>query len=161
MLTPLLQPGIISAVGYPFYGDALVPVMTSNTTPYGVASGDSNVSGYEPYLAFDNNLTTTYWDGTPGATSGFVTYQFTSSVVAQGYAFSSPPGTPCTFNSWNILGSNDGEHYTVLTTVTGASTTNQTITRFINSIPYSYYTLQINALTGIDGLLVNFLQFFY
>ena len=41
---------------------ALIPVMTSNTTPSGEASASSQNTSYYAYMAFDND-TATFWRG--------------------------------------------------------------------------------------------------
>lgn len=68
-----------------FYGRSLnvsVPVMTSNTLPYGTASGSTEGSGQPPYLAFDNNDSTGYLS-TPASLQSyniFLEYDFVSKV---------------------------------------------------------------------------------
>jgi hypothetical protein len=68
---------------YVLNGRGLVPVMTSNTTPSGVASASSfYTSGYEAYKAFDGNFST-LWVTSSGVTNNYVAYEFTSPVKAK------------------------------------------------------------------------------
>ena len=59
-----------------------VPVMTSNTAPYGTASASSYTSGHDSYCAFDENESTSWALGTgeSGQTSstGYIEYTFTN-----------------------------------------------------------------------------------
>jgi len=59
--------------------EALVPVMTSNTTPEGLAFAYGELSGYEAYRAFDND-DSTFWQGRPSAINGTIGYCFDSPV---------------------------------------------------------------------------------
>ena len=40
----------------------LIPKMTSNISPYGVADGSTYSSSHQPYMAFDDNLNTHYYE---------------------------------------------------------------------------------------------------
>ena len=61
---PILQPSLM------FYkipvSVALIPIMTSNTTPSGIATSIGGI--FPPYYAFDGN-SSTYWSG-PGTPKG-------------------------------------------------------------------------------------------
>jgi len=64
---------------YVLSGRGLVPIMTSDTTPSGVASASSVLTtGYEAYLAFDDNVSTA-WHGVVGVPQ-WIEYQFPTAV---------------------------------------------------------------------------------
>ncbi len=60
--------------------DAQVPVMTSNTTPSGVAASSSAAPGYEAYHAMDNNSSTSARPSSDSETTGWLRYTFTKPV---------------------------------------------------------------------------------
>lgn len=125
------------------YTANIVPTMTSNTEPSGVASG-CNIN---PYLAFDNNPAT-------GAQSqgwidnglGVVIYQFPTAKTVT--AISVVPYSDAGYRSANIAfsGSNNGSDWTQLTSVTGVTwcphgQTLPTLFEFVNTTAYTYYKL--------------------
>lgn len=78
--------GFASLQFYAWAPKGNVPVMTSNTAPYGQASTNSayGASGYEAYRAFDNN-TSDYWQSGSSGTSalGRIAYKFTNPVCVK------------------------------------------------------------------------------
>jgi hypothetical protein len=93
---------------------ALVPHMTSNTTPSGVCSSSSNIATYDPYKAFDGTNTNEYdcWhsDGTVPQWLGyaFTTPTCVSKVSLTSRNMSNNGVMPATFK---IQGSNDGVNW--------------------------------------------------
>lgn len=90
-----------------FYGRSLnvsVPIMTSNTAPYGLAGGDADTNSY---LAFDNNNSTSAASEV-GLTSSIVWYKFTSPIKVKKVeflvSFSSAPSSI----SAQVIYSDDG-----------------------------------------------------
>lgn len=67
-----------------FFGRELkvsVPVMTSNTAPYGEASASSTLSGYDAYKAFqEDTANNPSWIANTAAAGAWLQYKFTSSV---------------------------------------------------------------------------------
>lgn len=69
---------------YAYQPKGNVPIMTSNTAPYGEAIVSSNVSGSEAYKAFDNDLTT--FAGTASAAgqqNTYIGYHFVNPVCVK------------------------------------------------------------------------------
>jgi hypothetical protein len=127
----------------------LTAQMTSNTTPSGIVTASSYYGGgYEPFYAFDRNLTGTGWI-TQYISTGWIAYEFTSAKVVASYqVFPAGPGAPSSVaRDWTLEGWN-GSTYTVLDTVTGNSGT-ATVTRSIaNTTAYIKYRLNITANNG-------------
>lgn len=98
---------------------ALVPAMTSDTTPSGVAFASAESSGYEAYKVFDGNNNTS-WSGGQYSNS-YVGYDFGSVTPVFKY-FLYPEGagntaaSGCRVNHYRIEGSNDGENWTAIVT---------------------------------------------
>lgn len=137
-----------------FYGtqlEALIPKMTSNTTPSGEASA-TNVR--EPYLAwksFDNDAST-HFEAT-GSTS-LLQYKFTKSVCAKHTIFSV---AGIRVINVKIVASNDGKEWTTLKTVDNCSGSNNVVT-FENKNKYLYYGLDMTQVSTGVGIIE--LQFF-
>jgi hypothetical protein len=128
----------------------LIPVMTSNTAPSGVASANDDFSGANPaWMAFDGD-DATYWYGYPTINSGWIQYQFVSPVIVQsikilGFAASQVGYYPA---DWTFEGSNDGSNWDILDTRTGMGTDDDDQLHeysFVNSTQYLYYKLNITA----------------
>lgn len=123
--------GITDATTTPPTWGALgnVPVMTSNTAPYGTASASSENS--PAYLAFDGVTgTSDGWLPTSGATNNYLQYEFTNPVCAKKVtaefyiAYSNPART------FTVKASNDGfvsDTHDVGTFSLAAGSTSQTI----------------------------------
>jgi hypothetical protein len=112
-----------------------VPLMTSNTTPSGIADSNTGTAWY----AFDRNQNTDWIAQTitPGA---WVSYEFTSTKAINQYYF----GGYTTQNNWSFEAWN-GSIWVALHTVTGASITgNYTSPLLGNSTPYIKYRFVLN-----------------
>ena len=75
--------GFVTIQFYAWQPKGNVPVMTSNTAPYGVASASSEGSGYGAWKAFDGNpATDDRWSATSSGTA-WVQYKFVNPVCAK------------------------------------------------------------------------------
>lgn len=63
--------------------NSLVPIMTSNTQPSGIANSSGNAAGGFPYYVFDGSLSTSWLSTTNG--SGWISYEFTSAKLIKRY----------------------------------------------------------------------------
>lgn len=138
----------------------LIPTMTSNTAPSGIASASGQyTSSYAPWYAFAYNLPNgdqQTW-ATPGNT-GWLQYQFPVAHVVTKYDITNRDEVNTRSpTSWTFQGSNDGTNWTVLdtqTNITSWSTTrNVTMSfSFINSIPYTHYRIQVQNSDAYIGI---------
>lgn len=119
---------------------ALIPKMTSNTLPSGVASAET---GTEAYKAFDND-DLTYW-GSSNGTSSWLQYKFTGAVVANKMSVLPLLSTYIRMKNFTLKGSNDGTNFTDI--YTGIyDNPNEAINMdytFENNTAYLYYRLVI------------------
>ncbi len=119
----------------------LIPTMTSNTAPSGVASASSVFdSETYAYKAFDNDHSTT-WHSVENGIPAWVKYKFPSKVCvrkAKIKPFVSSVGTYC--RDFVIQGSNDDSNWTNLYSGTNPNGSNADIVvNFANSNKYQYY----------------------
>ena len=138
-VTPLIVPNIAT------------PIMTSNTTPSGVAFASSQTATNSPYLVFtqDGNYST-YWQSGVIST-GILGYQFTSGKIIKRYVIKGTGVATYNPTTWTFQGSNDGSSYTTLETVTSysmAANGNYTSGILSNSTSYTYYRVNITATVG-------------
>ena len=153
-----------------FYGTekwqpkGLVPVMTSNTAPYGEvsASGYYNSSGYifYPYYAFESDVVRG-WIGTYKSTTAYIQYKFTTPTMVDSFKMQVMTDRNFTFT---LQGSNDGTTYTNLTTDTNEIPYSDTddvfrIEVMNNGSYYLYYKLNCVSSTGHEPGFGN-LQFY-
>lgn len=124
--------------------DALIPAMTSNTTPSGTASADSYESGHEAYKAFDQDATT-YWSPATSSSSGWVQYDFGSQKVVTKATIKALYATQARLKNFKIQASNDGVTFTDLYSgVYPNDNTEPSVTVDINNVaPYQYYRLAV------------------
>lgn len=126
--------------------DMSIPLMTSNTSPSGIASASSVSGSNFAYLAFDQNFGTSWFSLTSNA--AWLQYQFPVAKTIRRYAFrtaaSSANRNPRT---WTFEGSNDGTTWTVLDTQTNLTLSLTTWYQYPIASPasYLYYRLNITA----------------
>lgn len=94
----------------------LIPVMTSNNAPSGVASasGYYTATDFQPWQSF-SGTSTLYWVGRQGEVTGWLRYDFNEprvinvySMTASGFSNGAQP------KDWTFEGSDDGLNWTVL-----------------------------------------------
>lgn len=131
----------------------LIPTMTSNTTPSGVASASDDLGGdYPAYRAFDKVNVGDAGNGWAcSGTSGWLQYQFPSSHIITQYTVTNRDAGVLSRapKSWTFQGSSDGSSFTTLDTQTNitdwASTTIKHTYPITNTTSYTYYRLNITA----------------
>jgi len=133
------------------------PIMTSNTTPSGIASASSEYdSTRQAWKAFDgSSATTNTWIAGAGQiTNSWLAYEFATPTVVTSYTFAGSFTTDSypknfTFEGWN------GSTWTVLHTVTGNTSTTYTGT-FTNTTAYIKYRIYITLNGGnVSYLSIN------
>lgn len=153
---------------YVLNGRGLVPVMTSNTTPSGVASASSyNSSGYEAYKAFDGN-DSTLWVPAAGSINNYVAYEFTSPVKAKlAYVLISKWQTQSDDRTFYIRGTNNTSSWTNLGSFVvprGASSGALAFAVELNNdTDYTYYSLycaETMHVASAWSIQINTLQFY-
>jgi hypothetical protein len=132
--------------------NTIVPFMTSNTTPSGIASSNVGVA----WQAFDDN--SSYWLVQPAQVGDYVQYQFPTARAVDQYSFTN--GT--SFNgSVSLQGSNDGINFTTLHTasvvITGSGTYESPLIG--NSTLYLYYRFVLNSAIYVQITFVRFFEY--
>lgn len=110
--------GKLKSVIKPYLSNNLIPIMTSNTAPSGVASASSeSASNYAAYYAF-NGLkgTGNSWQST--TVQCWISYAFTEKKIVNAYALTSDTASRAGYmpKRWNFEGSNDGLNWEILDT---------------------------------------------
>jgi len=150
------------------YTNNLIPKMTSNSSPSGIASAFSELSGYEAWKAFDqNDATEWHWNNNGGIpiAQAFISYKFAEKVSISKYSMSIASNrAPATYapKSWTFEGSNDGSNWTVLDTRTNETLWISGALRefsFTNQTHYFWYRLRITATNGSSIAFNNLLMF--
>jgi F5/8 type C domain len=146
--------------GVPWDSGNIIPTMTSNTSPSGVASTSSvYASGYDAWRAFDKvvNSDTGRWLSAAG-TSAWLQYDFGEPKTIQKYTIVSglfPAGSP---KDWVFEASNTGAftgEQVVLDrqySQTGWTTAKRGYT-FVNSNSYRFYRITVTANNGHTSYL--------
>jgi len=132
------------------------PIMTSNTTPSGVAFASSTNGANLPWIAFNQDgPSATYWQSGTNNT-GILGYQFTSGKIIKRYSIRmNTLGVQTYPTTWTFQGSNDGTTYTTLETVTGnvISIGSSYISGILaNTTSYTYYRINITAVNTAGQL---------
>lgn len=131
----------------------VIPTMTSNTTPSGIASTDSTRgSTYAAWKAFDKQ-NNTYWQAS-STYPHWLQYQFPTgkTITAYGFINSRVDSYPV---SWTFLGSNDGNNWTILDTQENRSWIGSgydlQFFEIVNTISYAYYRINITYTLPRNG----------
>lgn len=130
------------------YSSNLIPTMTGNTAPSGVASASCVETAGQEYYAFDASNSTGWW--TPaGTTTGWLAYQFASSTVVNKYAITDAGNVATAPKAWTFEGWS-GSAWIVLDTRSGVTFSGgqtQAFT-FSNSTAYLKYRLNVTQNGG-------------
>jgi len=138
------------------YTDNLIPKMTSNTAPSGVANSSSPNSDYAPYQAFSRTFYGaygSYWMASSKSVPQWISYKFDTPKSICKYTMtyinyaSDLTRAP---RDWLFQGSNDGINWITLDSQSGMSFTageKKTFT-FNNSTNYLSYRIYITAING-------------
>jgi hypothetical protein len=142
-----------------------VPVMTSNTSPSGIASASSIYSSpYDAWKAFDNDVGWTCWVSRIGGIPAWISYEFTEPKYITGYFILPQYGSlkdrspkNWTFQGW------DGTSWVLLDTRTNIRNDiewNSSGLSFIIKNPglYSKYRLYISAVNGSSVVSIRQLK---
>ena len=135
-----------------------VPTMTSDTTPSGVASGDSHtLSSYPAYKAF-NGTNTDYLDCwyTQNSTSGWLQYQFPSAVAIAKIWMKNRAGTYGSYSpqTFKLQGSNNGTSWADLGSYVNNNDDAGAETSYIvdsYGTKYKYYRLNVSLFHTFSG----------
>lgn len=137
-----------------------VPVMTSNTAPYGTAISQSVYSGYEPYKAFDNNLSdTAFGTSTAGTGAGaYLGYKFTNPINVKRVRIWSGSSTTDTLK---IQYSDDGSSWNDASNTFTASVADNYKFIDINDVGYHLYwaVYKVSSIAASREAIVS-LQFY-
>ncbi|MGG4455803.1 discoidin domain-containing protein [Brevibacillus porteri] len=143
----------------PGYSSNMIPAMTSNTTPSGIASASSVHSAFqtEPWYAFDKDTSplNTLW-APHGIPHGWLQYEFESPQVISKYAITATKATDINLlgsqRDWTFEGYSDKEsRWIILDQRTNVSTWKPAELReyvFFNNHPYKKYRINV---TGNNG----------
>jgi len=136
----------------------IIPTMTSDTTPYGVASASSVYSSYySAYTAFDGIDDLRGWAAPQGVKSGWLSYEFTSPKTIRAYSIKPRnysvadawDGKKQAPNTWTFEGW-DGISWVVLDTQTNITWPdyNKKIFVISNKTPYIKYRINVTSFNG-------------
>ncbi|MGY5342922.1 discoidin domain-containing protein [Paenibacillus glucanolyticus] len=130
----------------------LIPAMTSDTTPQGVASTSSVMGSNVAYKAFDNLFTGNGWIADSGnLTDQWLAYQFVKPTILNKYTITVTYEKSTAPKDWFLQGSNDGLNWDVLDTRTGQIDWIISTKReygFPNNQPYRIYRIFVTSNNG-------------
>lgn len=139
-----------------------VPVMTSNSAPYGVASASATLGSgnRQPYYAFDRLGRTTGWCNGRSNLNDYIQYQFTNPINAK--AFKIATGFDASKVKTVVLSaSNDGTNFTDLGTYNLEDVYDVQEFSISNDNYYLYYRVTITArYVSTDYDWITTLQFY-
>lgn len=143
----------------PGHSSNIIPAMTSNTTPSGIASASSVHSAFqtEPWYAFDKDISplNTIW-APHGIPYGWLQYEFESPQVISKYAITATRATDANLlgspRDWTFEGYSDNESRWVVldeqTNVTNWKPAEMREYVFYNNHPYKKYRINVTRNNG-------------
>ena len=130
---------------------SLIPIMTNDTTPRGVASASNfdttHSTNYRPFNALDGNANT--WWITQGSTNEYgqwLQYMFDVPVVVTKIEMNTYVDSNSSSGDFELSASNDGTNFTSLKTFNAIA--GKTTEKIYNSNSYSYYRLTMKSTVG-------------
>lgn len=145
---PYLEENITSTRLTPANRGAINPKMSDNTTPSGTAASDTG--SVDAYKVFDFESSTTY---SPAGTSGWVSYNPGSSMVADAYWLVAPADAGAVdgmITTWEFEGY-DGSNWVTLDSrvnESGWRTSERRYFEFVNTTAYQAYRVSWSSVDG-------------
>ena len=135
-----------------------VPVMASNTIPYGTAGGNG-MGNYSDraYGGFDN-VETPNITFAGNQTNARVWYKATNPICVKRFIIHDRSGASYKIASWKLVGSNDGTNWTVIESYGDEDIQTRRIHNVNNDTYYLYHGIECN--TGSGGAYITELQFY-
>lgn len=129
--------------------DTIIPYMTSNTTPSGVASASSAIANYEPWKAMQGIDYGEYGRWVGAGDNLYIQYRFTKNIRPYLVQFKSRAAARKTYDtaiacSIQFLGSIDGTNFDLIDTLqVGTNNVDNIVNYFVNTNSYySYFRLK-------------------
>lgn len=125
------------------------PIMTSNTTPSGIVTSNSNIAN-QMWRVFDRGITSN--STTSNVNDYWISYEFEEEKEIIKYSVESSSTTQYRPKNWNILGSKDGINWKIIDTRADIVYTNN-IAEFTisNSEKFKHYRLHITLNNGSNS----------
>jgi hypothetical protein len=136
---------------------ALVPKMTSNTTPSGICSASTVNGGDQPYKAFDDDSENSGWHSTSGVQQ-WIEYEFPIPTVVSMVKIHSASNVGGPKVS-TVQGSNDGVHYTDIGSFPNVPTNTWVSQSYSNATPYKRWRLNITD-SNANYVYIKTMQFY-
>jgi hypothetical protein len=143
----------------------IIPEMTSNIAPSGVARSSSvYTSAYEPWQAFNSTDTDLYWNAITN--TGWIEYQFQEKMIVDKYSLKARQSldyNDAMPEAWTLEGF-DGAAWVVLDTRSAQTSWGVSEVRtylFANTVAYSKYRLNVSANNGYNRLQLEQLAMYY
>ncbi|MFC8687328.1 discoidin domain-containing protein [Brevibacillus porteri] len=137
--------------GRPWDNGNIIPVMTGDATPSGIASASNVVASNPPWRAFNGDITN-YWHSTsvPTTTSPeWIAYEFPDPKIVKRYDIlsysSGDGGRP---RDWTFEGTNDGVSWDVLDRRSNHTWTDKIEITIDNNTPYKKYRVHVTDRVG-------------
>lgn len=144
------------------YKESKIPIMTSNTAPYGKALGENYTSTYSIFKAFDGALNTRAIITNSSDTSRFIGYAFVEPIVIECYSITSIDSkVNSVYNpvSWIFEASNDGTTWVKLDEQSGQqgwSFSEKRVYEIDNNTAYLQYRISILSTDSPTGTGYNY-----
>ena len=146
--------------------DIATPQMTSNNAPSPFVAAASTVnSTNDAFRAFDRVYTTgTYFETGIGNSTGWLSMDFGSSIIIDGYTIFASNAQTTSPQNWQFQGSNNNSTWTTLHTVTLPSAiaagSSYSISSIGNTTSYRYYRINITLNGGANSIRITELELY-
>lgn len=144
--------------------EALVPTMTSDTEPSGVASASSVYnSSYPAWKVFDKDLNVSSSWVSNGTTNQWVKYRFPTAQCVKSVSIYTnfTGGADSTIKNFRVEGSNDDSEFTTIYTGTYLNQSGNQSFSFSNNESYLYYRLYIIDRYSASTTNIQFVELQY
>lgn len=149
------------------YTENLIPVMTSNTSPEGIASASGIVNGFPAYLAMDRENVSGSDSWMVGSSYGWLSYEFSAPQKISKYIIKPRHhmsyGVEQSPKNWTFEGSDDGIAWNILDTrdnIIDWVVSDEKEFSFENNKEYKKYRINISSNNGGANIAIGELQMF-
>lgn len=138
-----------------------VPVMTSDTAPYGEVFASSNHRDYPIYQTFDGN-NATLWVTNSIKTNSYVGYKFTNPICVKKFFLLPYMASACRVKNYYIEASNDGTNWIRLYTgvYSDSKTNGETVSISNDNYYLQYRIFVVDGYSSAESISILTLQFY-
>lgn len=162
--SPVTETKTVASITYDSYSCPIDPTgytQGNYTITYSSELGDNVRTAYNAFYDHgDLDAYTRGWHSASGTSDQWLQWQSTEKVLINGYSLSFADRTECLINSWRLEGSDDGNTWSVIDTVSGYTPSGSTVLNRIvnNETAYFYHRIYVESVNSGDYVTIGLVR---